>query len=325
MWWPAIGGLVVGIGGLFEPRALGVGYDIIAELLRGDYVPHLLIGLMLVKCVIWAVALGSGTSGGVLAPLLIMGGALGALEASFLPGGDARLWPLVGMAAVMGGTMRSPLTGVVFALELTYDIRSLLPLMIASVVAHGFTVLVMKRSILTEKVARRGHHVSREYSVDPLERVQVGQVMSQTVVTVPASLPMRRLVQEYFLSASEQTHQSYPVVDQHGNLRGIITKANLLEEWFSRSNRESSEQEPIDAIIGFDLVNREPITAYCWESCRTAAERMALNGIGRLVVVDDHDPSKPIGFLTRSDLLSARAHLLEEEHRRERFIGRVGK
>jgi H+/Cl- antiporter ClcA len=171
MWWPAIGGIVVGIGGLIQPRALGVGYDIIDELLRGDYVPHLLIGLMIVKCLIWAVALGSGTSGGVLAPLLIMGGALGALEASFLPGGDERLWPLVGMAAVMGGTMRSPLTGVVFALELTYDIRTLLPLMIASVVAHGFTVLVMKRSILTEKVARRGHHISRFGNImSPLPR-----------------------------------------------------------------------------------------------------------------------------------------------------------
>lgn len=325
MWWPAIGGLVVGIGGLFEPRALGVGYDIIAELLRGDYVPRLLIGLMIVKCVIWAVALGSGTSGGVLAPLLIMGGALGALEASFLPGGDARLWPLVGMAAVMGGTMRSPLTGVVFALELTYDIRTLLPLMIASVVAHGFTVLVMKRSILTEKVARRGHHISREYSVDPLERIPVGQVMSQIVVTVPASLPMRQLVQEYFLGAPERMHQSYPVVDQHGKLRGIITKANLLEEWLSRSPNDSDAQEPVDAIIGYDLVNREPITVFSWESCRTAAERMALNGVGRLVVVADHDVSQTIGFLTRSDLFAARAHLLEEEHRRERFIGRVGK
>jgi H+/Cl- antiporter ClcA len=322
MWWPAIGGIVVGIGGLIQPRALGVGYDIIDELLRGDYVPRVLIGLMIVKCLIWAVALGSGTSGGVLAPLLIMGGALGALEASFLPGGDARLWPLVGMAAVMGGTMRSPLTGVIFALELTYDIRTLLPLMIASVVAHGFTVLVMKRSILTEKVARRGHHISREYSVDPLERIPVAQVMSQSIVSVPASLPMGRLVREYFLGPASQIHQGYPVVDQHGKLCGIITKANLLEEWFTRTPGDSGEQQHIEAIISYDLVMREPITAFPWESCRTAAERMAQNGIGRLVIVDHDDPSKPIGFLTRSDLLSARAHLLEEEHRRERFIGR---
>ncbi len=163
MWWPALGGIVVGLGGLIQPQALGVGYDNIQALLSGGYPPadsptgHLigpLLALLLVKGFIWAVSLGSGTSGGVLAPLLIMGGALGAIESFYVPGGDARLWPLVGMAAVMGGTMRSPLTGALFGLELTYDVRALLPLMIASVVAHCFTVLVMKRSILTEKVAR---------------------------------------------------------------------------------------------------------------------------------------------------------------------------
>jgi CBS domain-containing protein len=322
MWWPMIGGLAVGIGGYFQPRALGVGYDIIGELLRGEYVWQALVGLMIVKCIIWAVALGSGTSGGVLAPLLIMGGALGALEANILPGGDARLWPLVGMAAVMGGTMRSPLTGVIFALELTYDIRSLLPLLIASVVAHGFTVLVMKRSILTEKVARRGYHISREYSVDPLERLAVGQVMSAPAITIPASLPMGRLVREYFLGDSKQSHQGYPVVDLSGRLQGIITKSNLLDEWLGelRGNRDGGPAH-LDPIITYDLVDREPITAFAWESCRTAAERMASYGIGRLAIVADHDPAKPIGFVTRSDLLAARARLLEEESHRERFFG----
>src|SRR5439155_1318077 len=142
-------------------------------LLHGRLGVGVLVPLIVVKGLIWATALGSGTSGGVLAPLLIMGGAAGALSASFLPGGDGSLWPLVGMAAVMGGTMRSPLTGAVFALELTNDVSALPALLIASVVSYGFTVLVMKRSILTEKVARRGYHVSREYSVDPLERVSI--------------------------------------------------------------------------------------------------------------------------------------------------------
>src|SRR5262249_31475549 len=153
---------------------LGVGYDIIRELLQGNFVLQILIPLLIVKCLIWSISLGSGTSGGVLAPLLIMGGGVGALEAAFLPGGDATLWPLVGMAAALAGTMRSPLTGVLFALELTNDINALPALLIASVVAHAFTVLVMKRSILTEKVARRGYHVSREYTVDPLEMLSVG-------------------------------------------------------------------------------------------------------------------------------------------------------
>jgi chloride channel protein, CIC family len=159
MWWPAIGGLVVGLGGLIFPQALGVGYETIGALLQGDVPKTTILGILLVKSIIWAVALGSGTSGGVLAPLMIMmGGALGGIEAIFLPNEGIGFWPLVSMGAILGGTMRSPLTGIIFALELTHDINVLLPLLVAAVIAHGFTVLVIKRSILTEKVARRGYH-----------------------------------------------------------------------------------------------------------------------------------------------------------------------
>ena len=126
-------------------------------------------GVLLVKSIIWVIALGSGTSGGVLAPLLMMGAALGGVEGMFLPWEGAGFWPLVSMGAILGGTMRSPLTGIVFALELTHDINMVLPLMVASFLAHGTTVLALKRSILTEKIARRGFHLSREYSMDPLE------------------------------------------------------------------------------------------------------------------------------------------------------------
>ena len=169
MWWPAIGGLVIGIGGWFFPQALGVGYDVIGGLLQGDVPLRIIAGVLVVKSIIWAVSLGSGTSGGVLAPLLMMGGALGGLEARFLPFEGAGFWPLVSMGAILGGTMRSPLTGVVFALELTHDVNMLLPLLLAVTIAHGFTVLALRRSILTEKVSRRGFHLSREYAIDPLE------------------------------------------------------------------------------------------------------------------------------------------------------------
>ena len=320
MWWPAIGGLVIGIGGYFEPRALGVGYDIIHDLLRGEYIVQALIGLLIVKCVIWAVALGSGTSGGVLAPLLIMGGILGAIESTFLPG-DKALWPLVSMAAVMGGTMRSPLTGVLFALELTYDIRLLLPLLVASMVAHGFTVLLMKRSILTEKVARRGYHISREYSVDPLERLSIGDAMARSVITIPATLPVRELVRDYFLGGPDEKHQGYPVVDKRGDLVGVITKSNLLDEWLSSLLGGGRGAPPeISHIITYDLLVGEPITAYAWESCRVAAERMAQAGVGRMPVVSTENSRQVVGIVTRSDLLKARAHLAEEESRRERFF-----
>jgi H+/Cl- antiporter ClcA len=321
MWWPALGGLAVGVGGYFEPQALGVGYDIIERLLQGNYVAGALVGLMIVKCLIWAIALGSGTSGGVLAPLLIMGGCLGALETGFLPGGDKGLWPLISMAAVMGGTMRSPLTGTLFALELTHDINLLLPLLIASVISHAFTVLVMKRSILTEKVARRGYHVSREYSVDPLEILSIGDVMTTQVTTIPASLPVKELLGKYFFGSGHPRHQGFPVVDAAGNLLGVVTRSNLLEHWVSMMLEEPAGDGLAPPIITYDLLDREPITAYPWESCRTAAERMAQAGVGRLPVVSPDSPKKLVGLITRSDLLKGRARYVEEEAKRERFLG----
>jgi len=332
MWWPAIGGIAVGVGGYFQPHALGVGYDLIRGLLRGNIAevlgttaPQLttaLLFLIFVKGTIWAVALGSGTSGGVLAPLLIMGGALGAILGPSLPGGDRALWALVSMAAVLGGTMRSPLTGAVFALELTHDIHALPVLLVASVVAYAFTVLLMKRSILTEKIARRGYHVSREYSVDPLERLAVDEVMTKEVVTVPASLPVQELLQQYFLGGGRRPHQAYPVVGPKGRILGVVTRTNLLEDWIAAALAGGSgAARPVLApIITYDLIHREPITIFPWESCRTAAERMAESGVGRLPVVSPDDPSKVVGIVTRSDLLKARANVVEEEMRRERLI-----
>ena len=164
----------------------------------------LILGILLVKSVIWAVSLGSGTSGGVLAPLLMMGGALGGLEAMFLPHEGAGFWPLVSMGAILGGTMRSPFTGVIFALELTHDVNMLLPLLLAVTIAHGFTVLTLKRSILTEKVARRGYHLSREYAVDPLEILFVREVMRTNIVALPARTTVAGLV------GSPNTDRTHP-------------------------------------------------------------------------------------------------------------------
>jgi H+/Cl- antiporter ClcA/CBS domain-containing protein len=324
MWWPALGGLVVGIGGYFEPRALGVGYDVIRDILAGKIILQVLIPLIIVKCVIWATSLGSGTSGGVLAPLLMMGGALGALMSYWLPGRDGHpdpgLWALVSMAAVLGGTMRCPLTGAIFALELTHDLVPLPALLLGCVTAYGFTALVMKRSILTEKVARRGFHVSREYSVDPLERLSIGDVMSQEVITIPAWMPVRQLLQEYFLGGSKTRHQGYPVIDKAGDLVGVLTRTNLLTEWLQMASGGADKAALLDFVIAYDLLHREPVVAFPWESCRTAAERMAHSGVGRLPVVSPDDPSKVIGIVTRSDLLKARARMLEEESRRESFL-----
>jgi CBS domain-containing protein len=319
MWWPSIGGIAVGIGGLIQPKALGVGYDIIEDLLNGRFDPRLLIGLIVVKAAIWAVALGSGTSGGVLAPLLIMGGALGAVESTFMPGGDRALWPLVGMAAALGGTMRSPFTSVIFALELTHDINTLPALLIASTVAHGFTVLFMKRSILTEKVARRGYHISREYSVDPLERLSVGEVMTEEVVTVPASMPIHDLMTRYFFGGGPGRHPGYPVVDRSGNLLGVVTRSSFLDHWSDALIDGGSIG--MGPIITYDLIHQPVVTAHPGESCRAAAERMAQTGVKRLMVVVPEQPGRLLGIVSLGDLLRARQRLLDEESKRERFYG----
>ncbi|MBL7489657.1 chloride channel protein [Frankia sp. AgB1.9] len=178
MWWPAIGGSVIGVGGLIEPRALGVGYDVIDSLLTGRAALSLILGILLVKTVIWSLSLGSGTSGGVLAPVFMIGGALGALEGMALPTVFPGFWAMAGLAAVVGGVMRSPLTGVVFTLELTHAWNDAPSLLVASISAYGLSALLLKRSVLTEKIARRGLHLTREYSTDPLDAFYAHEVMT---------------------------------------------------------------------------------------------------------------------------------------------------
>jgi H+/Cl- antiporter ClcA len=181
MWWAAMGGIGIGVGGLIFPRGLGVGYDNIAELLRGNAPLGLLVGLVLVKSLMWAFSLGSGTSGGVLAPLLMIGGAMGELaaHAAHASAPDQALWAAVGMGAMLSGSLGVPLTAIVFCLEVTHCLPALLPVMLGCVAAYAMTSLIMPRSILTEKLSRRGTHLTREYGTDPLETVSLVEVMAE--------------------------------------------------------------------------------------------------------------------------------------------------
>src|SRR5215510_8524835 len=226
MWWPALGGLAIGLGGLIFPQALGVGYDTIGNLLQGSVTTKVILGVLLVKWFIWAVSLGSGTSGGVLAPLLMMGGALGGLEAMFLPNEGAGFWPLVSMGAILGGTMRSPFTSIIFAFAVTHDANVFLPLLVGSVVAHAFTVLTLKRSILTEKVARRGYHLSREYAVDPLEILFVREVMRTKIVALMADTTVAEL-QHLLRTDHPQNQRLLPVIDEFRYLVGVVTRNDI--------------------------------------------------------------------------------------------------
>ena len=311
MWWPAIGGLVIGIGGWIFPPALGVGYDVIGQLLQSDATAsYMVIGILTVKSTIWAVSLGSGTSGGVLAPLLMIGGALGAVESGFLPMEGAGFWPLVSMGAVLGGTMRSPFTAVIFAVELTHDVNMLLPLLVAATIAHGLTVLVLKRSILTEKISRRGYHVSREYSIDPLEILFVREVMRTSVVALPSSAPYHAV--KHALSDSVRRQQRlYPVVDDAQTLVGVVTGGDLRA---LADARKTQSDQPLASIIQTGAT-----VAFPDESLRMIVQRMAETGRTELPVVDRQ--RRIVGMIGLAELLKARALNLDAEQRRERVLG----
>jgi H+/Cl- antiporter ClcA len=312
MWWPAIGGLFVGIGGLIEPRILGVGYDTIHGLLRGEIVGAALIGLLIGKSLVWSIALGSGTSGGVLAPLLIMGGALGAFESHFIPIGDAGLWAIISMAAMMGGTMRSPLTAMVFTLELTHDLNLLPGLLVGSIAAHALTVLLLRRSILTEKVARRGYHISREYSVDPLTALRVGEVMDNDVPMIPATMRVAELSDRIAKRDPKLTRrQGIPIVDDTQQLVGIITRGDVL--------RALEQGAKVDTTV-LEAGSRELIVTYPDEILQEAVSKMLRNDIGRLPVVDRKDPHCLLGYLGRASVMAARLRQHEEENVREQGL-----
>jgi CIC family chloride channel protein len=305
MWWPAIGGLVIGIGGLVEPRALGVGYDVIRELLQGHASMSLILGILAVKTIIWGLSLGSGTSGGVLAPVFMIGAALGALEGAALPGVTPGFWPLVGLAGVLGGVMRSPLTGVVFPLELTHAWPLVLPLLLAATSAYTLSALTLRRSVLTEKVARRGFHLTREYSVDPLEALLVDEVMSRDFATIGSGERMEEVGEK----AIHSRQPLYPVLDRDERLIGVLTRGALLRAHTSGSGLR----------IGDVLVER-PLTVRPQDTLREVAQRFAERSIGCAPVTDRDAPGRVLGLINVEDLLHARLRDVQEEHRRERVL-----
>jgi len=267
-------------------------------------------GVLLVKSAIWIISLGSGTSGGVLAPLLMMGAALGGIEAMFLPHLGAGFWPLVSMAAVLAGTMRAPFTGIVFALELTHDINILLPLLVAAMLAHGTTVLLLKRSILTEKVARRGYHLSREYAIDPLEIMFVREVMRTHLVAFPASGTVGEVHCMVRDKSTPRGQHLYPVIDGDGGLIGVITRKQV---------QRLAGSEQAGALLG-DIAAKA-VVAYPDEPLRLIVMRMAESGLTRLPVVEGGKGTRKLaGMISLDDLLKARIRNLTEERHRERVL-----
>jgi chloride channel protein, CIC family len=309
MWWPALAGVVVGIGGLIDPAALGVGYDNIAALINGTVLIHAAVALLLVKAVIWVVALASGTSGGTLAPLMMMGGGVGALEAHILPFGDSGFWALLAMAAVLGGTLRCPLTATVFAIELTGDLRVMPAVLVACVASFAVTVLLMRRSILTERLARRGRHLTYEYTVDPFEVMQAGEIMTQPVHTLPAGMSTADVLAFFDSGNGAKRHKSYPVVDDCGSVVGMVSRSDVLR--WSREGR--SRQQTLAECNGCG----EVFLGYTDELVGHLADRMAAADIGRVPIVD-RATGKLTGLIARRDLLRVRANAARLERERAR-------
>jgi H+/Cl- antiporter ClcA/CBS domain-containing protein len=299
MWWPALGAVVVGVVGYFEPRTLGVGYYLIEEILGGSIAGKALAALVVLKFLSWSIYLGSGTSGGTLAPLFIIGGGTGALlggaGVAWLPemGLSAGVAGLVGMAAVFAGASHAFLASVVFAFEATRQPMGLLPLLAGSSVAYLVSQLLMRHSIMTEKLARRGTSVRTEYDMDYLSQVFVRQAASRDVPPLAADDTLAPVRAWTASDPAGRAHHGFPVVDARGNLVGLVTHRDLLDP-----------AEPLDRRVR-QVVKRPPVAVFLDNTLREAADHMVREGVGRLAVVDRKAPLHLVGMLTRSDLLTA--------------------
>ncbi|KRE89875.1 chloride channel protein [Frateuria sp. Soil773] len=314
MWWPAIGGVAVGVVGYFAPLTLGVGYTNIEDIVSGRLTLHAMAFLCVMKFLSWSISLGSGTSGGTLAPLFTIGGALGALAGmavvALAPkfGVDPRIAGLVGMAAIFAGASRALLTAVVFAFETTGQPAGLLPLLGGCTAAYLISALMMRNTIMTEKIARRGVRVPAEYAADYLEQVAVGDACTRQVVTLRSDQTLAEVRRWLAEGAADASHQGYPVIDPAGHVQGVLTRRSLLDpQWH------------YTLTLG-ELVMRPPIVVNEGHSLREAADHMVAEQVGRLIVVGKEAPHPLVGIITRGDLLSAHARRLQEARKSGRYL-----
>jgi chloride channel protein, CIC family len=314
MWWPALGAVVVGVVGYFAPRTLGVGYENIEQMVTGSIAGRALAVLVTLKLVSWIVALGSGTSGGTLAPLFTIGGGAGALAGGFLAqtfpslGVDPRIAALVGMAAIFAGASHAVLASVVFAFETTRQPLGLLPLLAGCSAAYLVSLLGMRHSIMTEKLARRGTRIRSEYAADFLEQVLVSEIASTDVVSLSADEAVEEVRDRIAARTPGSQHQGFPVVNGRGELVGVVTRRDLLDL-----------DTEVTTTVG-ELVSRAPVVIYDDSSAREAADHMVHEHVGRLPVVSRSAPRRVIGMISRSDLLEAHERRLHAHHRVERTI-----
>ncbi len=317
LWWPAIGALGLGVIGYFVPRVLGVGYDTIGDILNANLAWKLLLVVMVAKAVALVISLGSGTSGGLLAPMFMSSAAMGGVFAM----GVDRIFPaaklsagafaLVAMGAVFGAASRATFSFIIFAFEITRDYNSVLPLMLVSVIADGIAMWLMPRaSIMTEKLARRGLHIHQEYEADVLQQVRVSETMDQDVPTLPAAMKVSELSDLIARRDSAVCrHQGMLILDSEGKVAGVITRGDVMR---------ALDADPSGALTVLEAGSRDVVVTYPDEMLHDASAKMLRNKIGRLPVVDREDSRKVVGYLGRPGIMAARLRRLDEEHVRER-------
>jgi CBS domain-containing protein len=312
MWWPALGGLVVGIVGYIEPQTMAMGYNLIDEIINGKLALTALAVLGTLKLLSWSVSLASGTSGGTLAPLFIIGGSFGGcvgmLFAHWFPalGIDPRMAGLLGMAVMFSGAARILLTAAVFCLEITHQPNALLPLLLACSVAYLVSSLLMPTTIMTEKLARRGVKVPDEFHADPNENAKVSDVCSRDLLTLRGEQTLAE-VRDWLLSGiPDAQFQGFPVLDEHGKLLGLVTRRTLM----------ALDCRPDDPIA--TLVKRPPVTVHEKESLRAAITIMVRNNTDRVLVVDSSQALA--GILTSSDVLKVHHRQLQQQEERKRHL-----
>ena len=315
LWWPAIGGLGLGIIGFFMPRVLGVGYNTISDILNDKLALNLLLGIMIFKALALLVSLGSGTSGGLLAPMFMTSAAMGAAFAMglnyLIPG--AHLAPgafaLVAMGAVFGAAANATFAFIIFAFEITRDYNSVLPLMFVCVIASGIARRFMKESIMTEKLARRGLHVPQDYEADAFQQVTVGEIMSKQPPTVSADMKVAELADRIARSDSQSRgRQAALVLDKADRLVGIITRGDVLR---------LLQQHPAGDITIGEVCTATLVVTYPDETVHDAMMKLLTNDVGRLPVVRRETPHTLVGYLGRAEVLAARSRRHDEEHVRE--------
>jgi chloride channel protein, CIC family len=316
LWWPAIGALGLGVIGYFVPRVLGVGYDTIGDILNASLGWKLLAIVMVAKAVALVISLGSGTSGGLLAPMFMSSAAMGGIFAMAMRGvfPTSNLSPgafaLVAMGAVFGAASRATFSFIIFAFEITRDYNSVLPLMLVSVIADGVAMVLMpKASIMTEKLARRGLYIHQDYEADVLQQMTVAETMDKEAPTISADMRVGELSDRITRHDPEVSrHQGLLVVDEKGKLVGIITRGDVLR---------ALDKDPGGSQTLLAAGTRQVIVTFPDERLAEASAKMLRNNVGRLPVVNRKDPREIVGYLGRPGIMAAHLRRLEEEHVRE--------